>query len=407
MKNKSNIIVVGAGIGGLSFAWKAAQAGHRVMVLESQDRVGGCLFSKRIEGFWFEMGAHTTYNSYGGFLDLAEGAGVHAKMVQRGVARAHFGLLFDGRVDWLTPPKVLLRLKWLEAAVRFPVQFLKGKSGLSVSTYYSRLLGPRNYRQVLKPFFTAVPSQPADDFPVTGPGSLFKKRDRRKQYPRSYGFDGGLQTVCDGIADMENITVLTNICVDGFEKSAGGYTLKSTDGRQWQASVVALALPSLDAAGILRHSFGELASIVAEIQTVEVQSLGVVLHKESCSWPPCAFVVAQDDLFYSVVTRDPFPDPTRRAFTFHFKAGLQPAEMRRRMAEVLGVPDTDLGTLYENRVRLPSPRLGHDKLIQSIDAGLRSERLALCGNYFAGLAIEDCVQRSFAEWDRISELAPA
>ena len=141
-----DVIVVGAGISGLSLAWRAARAGKKALVLERAARVGGCFHSPRTaDGFWFEMGAHTTYNSYGNFLDLVVGAGVAGKIVQRGPARATFGLLRGGGIDWLTPPKVLLRLSWLEAALHFPVGVFRKKAGETVYSYYAHLLGRRNY----------------------------------------------------------------------------------------------------------------------------------------------------------------------------------------------------------------------------------------------------------------------
>ena len=58
-----------AGVSGLSYAFRAAKAGRKVLVIEREAaRVGGCLHSHRLaDGYWFELGAHTTYNSYGGF----------------------------------------------------------------------------------------------------------------------------------------------------------------------------------------------------------------------------------------------------------------------------------------------------------------------------------------------------
>ena len=65
----------------------------------------------------------------------------------------------------------------------------------------------------------------------------------------------------------------------------------------------------------------------------------------------------------------------------------------------------DIGDLSERRAVLPSPRLGHAELVASIDKVLAELPLALTGNWFGGLPIEDCVLRSRAEWRRISAFA--
>src|SRR5512145_2659622 len=131
---RPDVIVLGGGVSGLSYAFKAAKAGRKVLVVEREaGRVGGCMHSHRLaDGFWFEMGAHTTYNSYGGLLEMAEATGLVGKLMERGPARGRFGLARDGRWVWLTPPKVLLQLDWLEAAIHFPAGLLGGKGGKTV-----------------------------------------------------------------------------------------------------------------------------------------------------------------------------------------------------------------------------------------------------------------------------------
>jgi protoporphyrinogen oxidase len=52
---------------------------------------------------------------------------------------------------------------------------------------------------------------------------------------------------------------------------------------------------------------------------------------------------------------------------------------------------------------LPSPVLGHDHTVGELDRLLEGSRLALTGNYFDGLAIEDCVGRSASEWARVAQ----
>jgi len=400
---KTDVVVVGSGVSGLSFAWKAARAGRKVTVLEREGRVGGCLHSQRYpDGWWFEMGAHTCYNSYGGFLEVASATGALSKIAERGPARAHFGLLRNGEYLWLTPPKILLQLNWLEAAIHFPFNFLRRKEGETIYSYYSRLIGRRNYDQVLSPFLAAVPSQKADGIPVTGPGSLFKSRPRRKDLPRSYGFDGGLQTVLDSAAATPGLTVERGVAATRVRRRGSGYAVATGDGREHEADVVAVAATVDQAAELLRDDFHELSGVIARVGTVAVESAGVTLPRERCWMPELAFLVPVDDVFHSCVTRDPFPDAGRRGFAFHFKPGVPRAAKLRRMSEVLRVPEGELGEVVEKRVVLPAPALGHDRIVADVDRCLAGGKLAVTGNFFEGLAIEDCVARSFQEWARVS-----
>jgi len=399
----ADVVVVGGGISGLAFAWKAAQAGKRVVVLEREPRVGGCLHSvRRADGFWYELGAHTSYNSYGAFLDIVAGTGIAGKMRERGPARALFGLLRGETIEWLTPPKILLKLNWLEAAAHFPLNFLRKKDGETVYSYYAKLLGRRNYDRLFSPFFAAVPSQKADGFPVEGPGSLFKKRPRRKEFIRSFGFEGGLQLVCDAAAAAPGVRVETGVVVERLATGGAGHVVTTRDGRTLDAPVVALAATADEAARLAGESHPELARAISRVKTVTVESVGVVLPREKCWMPECAFVVPVDDVFHSAVTRDPFPDPARRAFAFHFKPGVAREAKLKRMSDVLRVPVAELGELDEQRLVLPSPALGHGELVAEIDRCLAGGKLAVTGNYFAGLAIEDCVLRSNEEWARVA-----
>ena len=45
--------------------------------------------------------------------------------------------------------------------------------------------------------------------------------------------------------------------------------------------------------------------------------------------------------------------------------------------------------------------LGHEQLVVELDRLLQGGKLALTGNYFGGLAIEDCVVRSKEEFARV------
>jgi UDP-galactopyranose mutase len=399
----ADVIVVGGGISGLSLAWKAASSGRKVLVLERDDRVGGCFHSARgPDGFWWELGAHTTYNSYGSFLDVVVGSGLAGEIVERGPARGRFGLLRGDDVKLLTPPKVLLQLSWLEAAVHFPAGVLRKKAGQTMYSWFAGLVGRRNYDRLLSAFFAAVPSQKADGFPAEGPGSLFKKRARRQEFPRSYSLRRGLQSVCDAVAATPGVTVIRGAAVTRVARAGGGFAVTTADGKRYEAERCAVAATLDQAAAILLDDFHELALAVSRVKATTVETVGVSLPRDRTPLPECAFVVPVDDVFFSVVTRDPFPDQARRGFAFHFRPGVPREEKLARMAAVLRVPKAELGEVVEVRRTLPSPALGHGEIVEELDRLLAGGKLALTGNYFAGLAIEDCVQRSFAEWQRIA-----
>jgi UDP-galactopyranose mutase len=340
-------------------------------------------------------------------------------MRERGAARSVFGFLQSGVYKWLTPPKVLLQLSWLEAALHAPRALFAKAAGQTIAERFGALVGPGNYQRVLGPFLSAVPSQRADGFPAEGPGSLFKKRPRRKEFLRSFGFDGGLQVVCDGVARAPGLTVVQGasgaLLAPVPESEGGGLRVVCEDGRAFEARCVAIASGPKDAVALVRAAFPALAAAAAAIATVEVDSVGVVLPREKAWMPPCAFVVPADDAFFSCVTRDPFPDVSagtagagqgERGFTFHFRPGLGREARLRRILEVLRVTEQDLHHLVEKRLTLPAPARDHAAQVAQIDRALAASQgsglLALTGNYFDGLAIEDCVQRSFAEWARVS-----
>jgi UDP-galactopyranose mutase len=73
------------------------------------------------------------------------------------------------------------------------------------------------------------------------------------------------------------------------------------------------------------------------------------------------------------------------------------------MAEVLGCGEGDFLHVADKTTMLPSPVLGHGETVAELDRLLAGGKLAVSGNYFEGLAIEDCVVRSRSEWRRVSE----
>jgi protoporphyrinogen oxidase len=387
-----DVLVLGAGISGLSLAHRVAQAGHTVLVLESAAQPGGCVRSPHEPaGYWFEMGTHTLYNSYGSLLTIIEELGLRDRMLTR--RKAPFRLLVDGKLRSI-PSQLSLPELFASAWHAFSER----KQGQTVADYYGKLLGRRNWKHVFAPLFTTVLSQPADNFPAD---ILFKKRARRKDIPRSYTFAGGIQTLTDRIAAEPRIAVRTNAEVRGLARTGGSFVVEIAGGDRVFAQRLALALPAPEAARLLAPVAPEIATSLARIHTAKIESVGVVVEASQVRLPRLAGIVPVDDTFFSVVTRDVVPDERLRAFTFHFRAGLSLDERIDRICAVIGVGRGQLACIAVHATSLPSLALGHAAIAEEIDRRLPGSGLYITGNYFGGLAIEDCSLRSAKEADRL------
>jgi UDP-galactopyranose mutase len=143
------------------------------------------------------------------------------------------------------------------------------------------------------------------------------------------------------------------------------------------------------------------AAALARVRTTALDSVGVVFAKRDLTRPRLAGLVPQGDVFFSAVSRDVVPDAHRRALAFHFRAGLAREARLGRIAAVTGVPRPSFALVAEHHACLPSPALGHANIVRALDESLAGARVYVTGNYFGGLAIEDCVLRSVAEARRL------
>ncbi len=396
-----DIIIIGAGISGLSLAHYCAAGGLGTLVIEKSGRPGGTLHSHRFQeagagGFWIELGAHTCYNSYCNLLQIMEGCGILDRLTAR--EKVGFRFLSGNRLK-----SIPSQLNFAELLLSLPRILTVKKSGKSIEAYYSAIAGPGNFRRVLAPAFNAVVSQRADDFPAD---MLFKKRNRRRDIVKKFTLSGGLATITDAIASERGIVVATGKEAQAVGASGGSFTVATTDGACYESAFLALATPAPVAARLLRSGFPEVSGRLSRIGAVEVESIGVAVRKENVSIERVAGIIpAAEDGFYSVVSRDTVPHERYRGFTFHFRPGAADREARiSRVCEVLGVQKRQLDYVIHSENLVPSLRVGHEGLISTIDDLIEGTRLLLTGNYFSGMAIEDCVIRSLKEFNRLSAL---
>jgi protoporphyrinogen oxidase len=395
MSTQFDHIVIGAGISGLGMAHFSARRGLNTLVLEKADGIGGCINSHSFPeggGFWAELGSHTCFNSYGNLLEILEDLQLVPRLLPK--AKLSYSLYRDG-----SRKSILSALHPLELVRSLPRLFFTAKAGKSVAEYYSRVLGERNYRELFGPAFNAVICQPAGDFPAE---LLFRKKPRRKEVVRSFTFPEGLATMLRAIAEQPSLEVQTGRDVQQVKRSQEGFLLSMADGRELASDYLTLAVPPDSAAPLLPADLADLAPTLGGIDVALVESVSVCVSNNLLELPPLAGLIAVQDDFFSMVSRDYVPDSNFRGFTFHFKAGTLTAQAQvQRAAAVLGVKPEHLAGIARTQNRLPALRTGQDRLVARIDQALAGQRLAMTGNYFEGVSIEDCLMRTRSEFQRL------
>jgi protoporphyrinogen oxidase len=393
MSEQYDIIVIGAGISGLSMAFEAKQAGMKVLVLEKEPRSGGCFQTEMAphdEGmFWLEMGTHTCFNSYSRLLSILAKLGLTDQMQRRD--KRPYRMLADGRLT-----SIPSRLHYFELLTHAWRLFFLQKDGKSVREYYRALVGPKNYADVFRHAFNAVMCQPADDAPAD---MLFRKRPRDKSVMRSYTFAEGLGRI---ISELEQrLDVKHGQCIQAIHHHADGLEIETSDS-SYACGRLVCATPALAASRLLGDIYPEIAAQLNRMKEIEIESVGVVVKKRHLSLEPVAGIIAADGDFYSAVSRDIIDHPQLRGLTFHFKPGLLDDEAKlQRICSLLGIDRSSLAYVFHKANRLPAPATGRHQLMENIDALLAGKPLALVGNYFAGIAVEDCLERVESELARL------
>lgn len=392
-----DVIVVGAGISGLSFAHFAVKNNFNVLVLEQSQQPGGsfhsAIFENDTSGFWLELGAHTCYNSYRNLISILEDCGLMQEMTLR--AKVPFRLIKDEKIK-----SFMSEINLLELIASLPGAFKKKKEGQTVASYYGSILGRRNFKNVFSALFSAVPSQNADDFPAD---ALFKKRERRKDVLKHFTMKDGLGSITSAIARQSGLDIQYEVQIEKIENSGSDYIIKTPKG-MFRCAKLCISTPLPVTAKLLSTVAPDLTAMLSEIKHQNIESFGVVVERKSLDVKPFAGLVPVNDDFFSVVSRDTVPDARYRGFTFHFKPGLLDKNQKiSRVCSILQIKPEDILTSWEKLNIVPSLRLGHYDLIGEINDLLSDRNLFISGNYFAGLSIEDCVSRSKAEVDRMTQ----
>ena len=227
--DKNSIIIVGAGISGLTVGYYLKRAGHRVLIIEPRKTPGGQIRSVQKESHLLEVGPNTVLGKPD-IMSLIEDLDLVGEIVYpSNKAKDRFILSEDLELLPLPckPSDIFFnKLLPITSALRASAEIFvlhNSNDDESVKSFFTRRFGSHIESTFVGPFVSGIWAGDSDSisvrsaFPsiweseIQGKSILFNKlfsSKKREKKPQLISFDGGLQTLIDKLVSQFNSSEL-------------------------------------------------------------------------------------------------------------------------------------------------------------------------------------------------------
>jgi protoporphyrinogen/coproporphyrinogen III oxidase len=440
-----HVVVIGAGISGLTAAYRLHRAGARVTLLEASNRVGGVIHTVHEQGCLLETGPDCWASNKPAALGLATELGLADQVIgtREGVRRSF--ILHKGTLKRLPEGFFLLSPMSIRALLKTPILSWSGKARMalelfkgarrddqdeSLASFVRRRFGREALARIAQPMvagiYTADPEKLS--LKATFPeflkmeqeqGSVIKALRKRARTdtqaaaasgPR-YGMfvtlTHGMSALTDALAAALP-DVRLNTPVHELRRAGTGWKVDSLD-----AEAVVLALPAPQAALLLRETDSVLADALGQIEYAgaavanfifERSQIGHALDGMGAVIPAVEGRRIIAVSFSSVKFEGRAPEG--RAVVRVFMGGALQSEIAklpqaeqialalaelRHLIGVQGEPQFALASGHAGA--MPQYHVGHlDRVAGIREQAKNHPTLAVIGNAFDGVGIPDCVR---------------
>jgi len=444
---KKKIVILGAGISGLTTAYFLYKENYDITILEKRNEVGGSMESIWEGGFLFDRGPNSGLETTPLIGTLVEDLGLQDQLMYASKEGNKRYILRNNRLHPLpmSPPAFIkTKLFSTRAKLRLIAEPLMGKSDdgyyESIAEFVTRRLGREFLDYAINPFVAGVYAGNPEElsvksaFPklfaleeeygglIVGTIKSIKKRKQRaeksKQDAQMFSFKDGMQALPKAIADKLGNNVITSSEITSLQKNENGYSIFfSRDGveQKIDCDIVLSTIPAY-AASCLFNNFDEgLSKHLSEIYYPPVLALFLGYKKSDIGQPldGFGFLIPSKEkksflgaIWSSVIFPNRAIDGTA-AFTL-FIGGSRNPEIENMDKELLvkkvkeefhHLMKISSEPIFESQrfwqKAIPQYNIGyieHENYFDEFEK--KFSGIILGGNYRGGISVGDCIKNS-------------
>ncbi|HEX6064815.1 MAG TPA: protoporphyrinogen oxidase [Longimicrobiales bacterium] len=443
-----DVLVVGAGISGLTAAFRLNECGFRVIVIEAAAHTGGVIRTVRDGDALYERGPNSILETSPHIAELIDRLGIRAQRIDTNPVSARRFVVREGRLVALPTS--------LRAFVRTPLFSTRAKLRLlrepfmpraplepeeSVADFVVRRLGPEFLDYAVEPFVAGIyagdPRQlsVAAAFPklhaleqrygslirgqILGARERGRKSEKARTVAKSFSFLHGLQTLTDALATHAG-TVRTDTRAIGLRRASQPGIVATIQQQHATSELVAravmLAVPADETARLVQPFAPASASALSAIPYAPVASVASVYRRSDVAHPLDGFGflaprVEQRRILGTLFSSSMFDGraaPDKVLLTTFVGGQRNPSLPLLPEADVLQLVNEELEELLGARNpasvtvtrwprAIPQYTIGH---LERVQGAMKVENavpgLYLCASWRGGVAVGDCIASGWA-----------
>jgi protoporphyrinogen/coproporphyrinogen III oxidase len=457
----NRVVIIGGGLSGLTAAYRIASRAKglrrpvEVVVLEARDRVGGAIWTDRLDGFTLEGGADSFITNKPWGVDLCRELGLADQLIGTDPQHRRSFVVRQGRLMPVPEGFVLMAPGRLAPILTTPVLSWRGKLRVlldlviprkgddgdeSLAAFVKRRLGREALERLVQPLvggiYTADPAELSlratlPQFPAMERehgslirGALRQARQARWAERHASGARYGLfVTLADGMDTLPRAlagalpagTVRTATAVRrvGRPDPVSPWRVELLDGPPIDAGAVIVTTEAHSSARLLDGYDPDLALQLRAIPYASSAIVNLAYRRDQVAHPLDGFgavvpaIEGRQILAVSFLSvKFPRRAPAGTALLRTFVGGATQPELfdlddatlvdlvRGELSDLLGASGEPLLVTVNRHPRaMPQYTLGHLDRVAAIRKRLaRHPRLILAGNAFDGVGIPDCVR---------------